>query len=121
MEQAVYDRRMASSSRNFHGLCAARAADGPSFVFETHNVLHNQSVGVKGAGEPRDRSHVRLWSTRSLRVMARIQNDHIEYARNADGCGLRSVSIRPAQSDRDNLGKNLRRGVGKAMTILECF
>src|SRR6266446_4152603 len=53
MEQAVYspkDGQLVTGT--FMDYALPRAADGPSFVFETHNVpCKTNPLGVKGAGE----------------------------------------------------------------------
>jgi carbon-monoxide dehydrogenase large subunit len=53
MEQAVYDPRDGQLvTASFMDYALPRAADGPSFVFETHNVpCLTNPLGVKGAGE----------------------------------------------------------------------
>ncbi len=53
MEQAVYDPRDGQLvTGTFMDYALPRAADGPSFVFETHNVpCKTNPLGVKGAGE----------------------------------------------------------------------
>ncbi|HEX5231076.1 MAG TPA: xanthine dehydrogenase family protein molybdopterin-binding subunit [Bradyrhizobium sp.] len=53
MEQAVYDPTNGQLvTGTFMDYALPRAADGPSFVFETHNVpCKTNPLGVKGAGE----------------------------------------------------------------------
>jgi len=53
MEQAVYDPRDGQLvTGTFMDYALPRAADGPLFVFETHNVpCRTNPLGVKGAGE----------------------------------------------------------------------
>jgi aerobic carbon-monoxide dehydrogenase large subunit len=53
MEQAVYDPKDGQLvTGTFMDYALPRAADGPSFVFETHNVpCKTNPLGVKGAGE----------------------------------------------------------------------
>jgi carbon-monoxide dehydrogenase large subunit len=53
MEQAVYDPRDGQIvTGSFMDYALPRAADGPSFTFETHNVpCKTNPLGVKGAGE----------------------------------------------------------------------
>jgi carbon-monoxide dehydrogenase large subunit len=53
MEQAVYDPRDGQLvTGTFMDYALPRAADGPSFVFETHNIpCKTNPLGVKGAGE----------------------------------------------------------------------
>jgi aerobic carbon-monoxide dehydrogenase large subunit len=53
MEQAVYDPKDGQLvTGTFMDYALPRAADGPSFVFETHNVpCTTNPLGVKGAGE----------------------------------------------------------------------
>ncbi|HEX7694324.1 MAG TPA: molybdopterin cofactor-binding domain-containing protein, partial [Sphingomonas sp.] len=53
MEQAVYDPRDGQLvTGTFMDYALPRASDGPSFVFETHNVpCTTNPLGVKGAGE----------------------------------------------------------------------
>jgi carbon-monoxide dehydrogenase large subunit len=53
MEQAVYDPRDGQLvTGTFMDYALPRAADGPSFTFETHNVpCKTNPLGVKGAGE----------------------------------------------------------------------
>jgi carbon-monoxide dehydrogenase large subunit len=53
MEQAVYSPRDGQLvTGTFMDYALPRAADGPSFVFETHNVpCKTNPLGVKGAGE----------------------------------------------------------------------
>ncbi|SHN82777.1 xanthine dehydrogenase family protein molybdopterin-binding subunit [Bradyrhizobium erythrophlei] len=53
MEQAVYsDKDGQLQTGTFMDYALPRAADGPSFVFETHNVpCTTNPLGVKGAGE----------------------------------------------------------------------
>jgi aerobic carbon-monoxide dehydrogenase large subunit len=53
MEQAVYDPKDGQLvTGTFMDYALPRAADGPSFVFETHNVpCKTNPMGVKGAGE----------------------------------------------------------------------
>ena len=53
MEQAVYsDKDGQLQTGTFMDYAMPRAADGPSFVFETHNVpCTTNPLGVKGAGE----------------------------------------------------------------------
>jgi carbon-monoxide dehydrogenase large subunit len=52
MEQAVYDKDGQLVTGTFMDYALPRAADGPSFVFETHNVpCKTNPLGVKGAGE----------------------------------------------------------------------
>jgi carbon-monoxide dehydrogenase large subunit len=53
MEQAVYDSKDGQLvTGTFMDYALPRAADGPSFVFETHNVpCKTNPLGVKGAGE----------------------------------------------------------------------
>ena len=53
MEQAVYDPKDGQLvTGTFMDYAMPRAADGPSFVFETHNVpCKTNPLGVKGAGE----------------------------------------------------------------------
>jgi aerobic carbon-monoxide dehydrogenase large subunit len=53
MEQAVYDPTDGQLvTGSFMDYALPRAADGPSFVFETHNVpCKTNPLGVKGAGE----------------------------------------------------------------------
>jgi aerobic carbon-monoxide dehydrogenase large subunit len=53
MEQAVYDPKDGQLvTGSFMDYALPRAADGPSFVFETHNVpCKTNPLGVKGAGE----------------------------------------------------------------------
>jgi aerobic carbon-monoxide dehydrogenase large subunit len=53
MEQAVYDPQDGQLvTGTFMDYALPRAADGPSFVFETHNVpCKTNPLGVKGAGE----------------------------------------------------------------------
>ena len=53
MEQAVYDTKDGQLvTGTFMDYALPRAADGPSFVFETHNVpCKTNPLGVKGAGE----------------------------------------------------------------------
>ena len=53
MEQAVYDPRDGQLvTGTFMDYAMPRAADGPLFVFETHNVpCRTNPLGVKGAGE----------------------------------------------------------------------
>jgi carbon-monoxide dehydrogenase large subunit len=53
MEQAVYDAKDGQLvTGTFMDYALPRAADGPSFVFETHNVpCTTNPLGVKGAGE----------------------------------------------------------------------
>jgi carbon-monoxide dehydrogenase large subunit len=53
MEQAVYDPKDGQLvTGTFMDYALPRAADGPSFVFETHNIpCKTNPLGVKGAGE----------------------------------------------------------------------
>ena len=53
MEQAVYDPKDGQLvTGTFMDYALPRAADGPSFMFETHNVpCKTNPLGVKGAGE----------------------------------------------------------------------
>ncbi len=53
MEQAIYDPKDGQLvTGTFMDYALPRAADGPSFVFETHNVpCTTNPLGVKGAGE----------------------------------------------------------------------
>jgi carbon-monoxide dehydrogenase large subunit len=52
MEQAVYDKDGQLVTGTFMDYALPRAADGPAFVFETHNVpCKTNPLGVKGAGE----------------------------------------------------------------------
>jgi carbon-monoxide dehydrogenase large subunit len=52
MEQGVYDKDGQLVTGTFMDYALPRAADGPSFVFETHNVrCKTNPLGVKGAGE----------------------------------------------------------------------
>jgi carbon-monoxide dehydrogenase large subunit len=53
MEQAVYDPKDGQLvTATFMDYALPRAADGPSFVFETHNIpCKTNPLGVKGAGE----------------------------------------------------------------------
>jgi carbon-monoxide dehydrogenase large subunit len=52
MEQAVYDPDGQLVTATFMDYALPRAADGPSFVFETHNIpCKTNPLGVKGAGE----------------------------------------------------------------------
>ena len=53
MEQAVYDPQSGQLvTGTFMDYAMPRAADGPSFVFETHNIpCKTNPLGVKGAGE----------------------------------------------------------------------
>jgi len=53
MEQAVYNAKDGQlMTATFMDYALPRAADGPSFVFETHNVpCKTNPLGVKGAGE----------------------------------------------------------------------
>ncbi len=53
MEQAVYNQKDGQLvTGTFMDYALPRAADGPSFVFETHNVpCKTNPLGVKGAGE----------------------------------------------------------------------
>jgi aerobic carbon-monoxide dehydrogenase large subunit len=53
MEQAVYDPKDGQLvTGTFMDYALPRAADGPSFVFETHNIpCTTNPLGVKGAGE----------------------------------------------------------------------
>jgi carbon-monoxide dehydrogenase large subunit len=53
MEQAVYDPKDGQLvTGTFMDYALPRAADGPAFVFETHNVpCKTNPLGVKGAGE----------------------------------------------------------------------
>src|SRR3954451_17553972 len=52
MEQAVYDPNGQLVTGTFMDYALPRAADGPSFHFETHNVpCTTNPLGVKGAGE----------------------------------------------------------------------
>ena len=53
MEQAVYSAKDGQLvTGTFMDYALPRAADGPSFVFETHNVpCKTNPLGVKGAGE----------------------------------------------------------------------
>ena len=53
MEQAVYDPKDGQLvTATFMDYALPRAADGPSFVFETHNIpCRTNPLGVKGAGE----------------------------------------------------------------------
>jgi carbon-monoxide dehydrogenase large subunit len=53
MEQAIYNQKDGQFvTGTFMDYALPRAADGPSFVFETHNVpCKTNPLGVKGAGE----------------------------------------------------------------------
>jgi aerobic carbon-monoxide dehydrogenase large subunit len=52
LEHAVYDSQSGQPIGSFMDYALPRAADGPSFVFETHNVpCTTNPLGVKGAGE----------------------------------------------------------------------
>ena len=52
LEGAVYDKDGQLVTGTFMDYAMPRAADGPSFVFETHNVpCKTNPLGVKGAGE----------------------------------------------------------------------
>jgi carbon-monoxide dehydrogenase large subunit len=53
MEQAVYDPKDGQLvTATFMDYALPRAADGPSFIFETHNIpCKTNPLGVKGAGE----------------------------------------------------------------------
>jgi Aerobic-type carbon monoxide dehydrogenase, large subunit CoxL/CutL homologs len=69
MEQAVYsatDGQLVTGT--FMDYALPRAADGPSFHFETHNVpCTTNPLGVKGAGEAGRSAPVPRWSMRSSR------------------------------------------------------
>ena len=101
MEEAVYSASDGQlQTGTFMDYALPRAADGPSFVFETHNVpVHDQSARRQGRG--RGRRHRLLSRGRQCdhrRALARVQDRSHRHAGDAGaGLGCDPRASAPAQ------------------------
>ncbi len=112
MEQAVYsDKDGQLVTGSFMDYALPRAEDGPSFVFETHNVpCKTNPLGVKGAGEAGA-----IGSCPAV-VNAIVEGLYREYRSTTSTCprppnGSGSPSARPSDNvglDPISIGMNLR-------------